>query len=150
MKAVILTYAPVSSQEKELLIKTGIFKIALNQHAEALKPDTRIITDYFLENLYNRFSQKIISIRDRLNFNTERVEYPDIEFRGSTIIAALEYLISKGYDEILIIGNNKVNSLEFRDMVNNDIEKLKTNAKIYQYSDGNFNLPVMGVKDFLQ
>ena len=148
MKAIILTYAPVSDAEAKLLKETTFCKIALNQHAEELKPNVRIITDYFLENLYNRFSQKIISLRDRLKYETDRVEYPDIEFKGSTIVAAAEYLISKGYSEILIVGNNKVNSPEFRNMVNDDISKLRKKVKIYQYSKGIFPLPIKSVEEF--
>ena len=149
MKAFILTYASISESEEELLAKTDVFKIALNQHAEELKPDIRIITDYFLENLYNRFSQKIVSLRDRLKYDSERVEYPKIEFKGSTVVAALEYLILKGYNEIMIVGDNKVNSAAFRDMVNQDIRNLESKAKIYQYSNGNFNLPVLKISEFI-
>lgn len=149
MKAIVLTYAPINDADKEMLIKTDIYKLALNQHSEELKPDARIMTDYYLEYLYNNFPQKIISIRDKLRFESERVEYPDIEFKGSTILAALEYLILKNYTEILIIGDNKVNSAEFQKMVNCDISKLDKKVKIYQYSKGNFSLPIKGVKDFI-
>ena len=148
MKAVILTYAPVSDFEKNILKNTNIFKIALNQHAEELNPHVRIITDYFLENIHNRFSQKIISLRDRLKYPSKRVEYPELEFKGSTIIAAAKYLILKNYKEILIVGDNKVNSEEFRNMVNQDMEKLLVGAKFYQYANGNFNLPIMSIYNF--
>ena len=67
---------------------------------------------------------------------------------GSTIIAGLEYLISKGYDEILIVGDNKVNSLEFRNEVNREIDKISSNIKIYQYSMGSFHLPVKTIEQF--
>lgn len=148
MKAIILTYAPVKETEKELLKKTKIYKLALNQHAKELVPDARIVTDYILDKIYNNFSEKIISLRDRLRYKSDRVEYCDIEFKGSTILAAIDYLISKKYDEILIVGDNKVNHSQFRNEVNEEIDKIINKAKIYQYTRGNFNLPVVKISDF--
>lgn len=150
MKAIILTYAPVLDSERELLINTKIFKLALNQHAKELNPDARIITDYVLSNICKMYPEKIISIRERLRYYSPGIEYPDIEFRGSTIIAGIEYLISKRYDEILIVGDNKVNSLAFRDEVNKELDRIKYNAKIYQYTKGNFNLQVKSIEEFLK
>ena len=147
MKAIILTYADF--KEKELIRDTNIFKIALNQHAEELKPDIRIITDYNLGEKCIKFPQKIISLRDHFRFTTNRAIYPDLEFKGSTILAAIDWLIQQKYREILIIGDNTVNTKEFQDKVNEEIEKIKHKANIYQFSSGNFNLPVMSIKEFL-
>jgi len=149
MKAIILTYAPVRDFEREILLRTKIFKLALNQHASDLKPNARIITDYILPRILKTCSERIISVREKLRCYSLRVEYPNIEFKGSTIIAGVEYLISKGYDEILIVGDNKVNSLEFREEVNRELNKLKSKAKIYQYSKGNFNLGVKSISEFI-
>ena len=150
MKAIILTYAPVSATEKELLKTTNIFKLALNQHAEELNPHKRIISDYVLPKIIEKFPQDVVSIREKLRCDSPRVEYPDIEFKGSTIVAALEYLICKGFDEILIVGDNMVNTSEFQTMVKNDIENLVSKSSIYQYTNGNFNLPVMKIEDFVK
>lgn len=149
MKAIILTYAPVQDFERELLINTNIFKLALNGHAKDLKPDARIITDYVLPHIIANFSESIISVREKLRYITQRVEYPEIEFKGSTIIAGVDYLISKNYKEILVVGNNKVNSDEFQNEVNRQMDKLASNANIYQYSNGNFNLRVKSIKEFI-
>jgi hypothetical protein len=149
MKAIILTYSPLRNFEKELIKNTDIFKIALNQHAKELLPNARIITDYVLKKICQSCSEKIISVRDTLKCFSDRVEYPDIEFKGSTIVAAVEYLISKSYSKILIIGDNTVNSVLFQKEVKNEIDKLKDKALIYQYSKGNFNLPVITVSDFI-
>lgn len=149
MKAVILTYAPVQDFEREILSRAKIFKLALNQHASDLKPSARIITDYYLPRILKTCSEKIISVREKLRCFSPRVEYPNIEFKGSTIIAGVEYLILKGYDEILIVGDNRVNSFEFREVVNKELEKLKGKAKIYQYSKGNFDLEIMPIKNFI-
>ena len=148
MKAIILTYAPVQDFEREILVRTKIFKLALNQHASDLKPTKRIITDYVLSKIMKTYPEKIISVREKLRYYSKRVEYPNIVFKGSTIIAAVEYLISKDYDEILIVGDNRVNTLKFRYEVNKEMDKLSSKIRIYQYSKGNFNLPVKTIKDF--
>ena len=150
MKAIILTYAPVQDFEQDILLHTKIFKLALNQHAASLKPDARIVTDYVLPYILKTCSEKVISVRERLRSYSSRVEYPNIEFKGSTIVAGIEYLISKNYNEILIVGDNKVNSVQFREEVNKEIEKLVSKAKIYQYSNGNFNLGVKTIKEFVE
>ena len=149
MKAIILTYAPVRDFEREILLRTKIFKLSLNQHASDLKPNARIITDYYLPRILKTYSEKIISVREKLRYDSPRVEYPKIEFKGSTMVAGVEYLISKGYDEILIVGDNRVNSLEFREEVNKGLNKLKGKAKIYQYSKGNFDLEIKSIKNFI-
>ena len=148
-KAVILTYAPISNNETELLRKTKIFKLALNHHAEELLPNARIITDYVLKNISAKYTQKIITVRDRSKPQSKDIEYFNGEFKGATILSAIDYLIDKKYEEILIIGNNSVNNLKFRNLINDEIESLKDKTKLYQYSDGNFNLPVKTIKEFL-
>ena len=147
MKAIILTYAPVPESEQEFLKSTKIFKLALNQHAEEYKPDLRICSDYILDDICRKFSQKVVSVRDNFRFSTNRVEYfPN--FKGATILSGIEYLIFKGYDEILIIGDNTVNTKEFQDNVNHHLEQIKEYASIYQYTNGNFNLPVKSITEF--
>lgn len=148
MKAIILTYAPTTDEERDILKRTDIFKLALNQHAKDLNPHARIITDYILLNLYKSCPERIISVREKLKTYSPRVEYPEIEFKGSTIIAAADYLISKNYDEILIVGDNKVNSAEFRNQVKEEMDIISSEAKIFQYANGNFNLPVRKIADF--
>lgn len=150
MKAIILTYAPVSDFEREILLHTKIFKLALNQHAESLNPNARIITDYILSDILKKCSEKIISIREKLRCFSPRVEYPQIEFKGSTIIAGIEYLIANKYTEILIVGDNKVNSKQFQDNVNFHIDRITPRVNIYQYSKGNFNLRIKSIKDFIE
>lgn len=148
MKAIILTYAPVPESERELLKTTKIFKLALNNHAEEFNPNMRICSDYILSDICQNFPQKVVSVRDRFRFTTDRVEYfPN--FKGATILSGIEYLIFKGYDEILIIGDNKVNTKEFQKRVNKHIEQVKEYASIYQYTNGNFDLPVKSISEFL-
>lgn len=149
MKALILTYAPIAKAEKEVLIKTDIYKLALNHHAAEFNPNARIITDYVLPKICQKFpNDKIISVREKLRCKSNRVEYFDCEFKGSTILSAIEYLINKGFDSILIVGDNKVNSIEFRETVNREIDKIKHSALLYQYTNGNYNLPVKSISEF--
>ena len=150
MKAVILTYAPIADSEKNILKTSSLYKLALNQHAEECKPNARIITDYILTKMLKSFPEKIISLREHLRCPSKRVEYFNSEFKGSTIIAAIEYLIFNKYDEILIIGDNKVNTIEFSNKVNDEIYKLKDKAKLYQYTNGYFKLPVKSITEFCQ
>ena len=148
MKAIILTYAPISDNERDILKETNIFKLALNQHAVNLNPDERIITDYILPKICKNYSEKIISVREKLRSYSPKIEYPNIEFKGSTIIAAVDYLILKKFDEILIVGDNRVNTINFRKEVNKEMNKLSSKIRIYQYAKGNFNLEVKSITEF--
>lgn len=148
MKAIILTYAPVPESEQELLKSTKIFKLALNNHAEEFKPNTRICSDYILGDICRKFPQKIVSVREKFRFSTSRVEYYP-NFKGTTILSAIEYLIHKGYNEILIIGDNKVNTKELQELIKNEVDNIKAKAEIFQYTNGNFNLPVKSIKEFI-
>ena len=147
MKAIVLTYAPVEESEKEILKNTKIFKIALNSHAEEFNPDLRICSDYILSDLCRKFSQKIVSVREKLRYESKRVEYFD-KFSGSTIVSAIEYLMFKGYSNILIIGDNKVNTKKLQKEINKCLEPLSNEACIYQYTKGNFKLKVMSITNF--
>lgn len=148
MKAIILTYAPVTEIEKKILIETTIYKLALNHHCSEYYPNARILTDYVLLNIYNRFPETIISVRDRLRTPSDRVIYFDKEFRGATIVSAVEYLISQNYNEILIVGNNRVNNIKFQNLVCEQIDELAERVMLYQYSNGNFNIPIKSITDF--
>ena len=149
MKSIILTSAPIEDAEQKILTETNIFKLALNHHAEKFKPNARIITDYVLPKIIKRFPENIISIREKLRYPSNRVEYPNIEFKGSTMVAAVEYLILKGFDEILIVGDNRVYTKEFQNLINEEISKLAFRIKIYQYRNGNFHLPAKTLTEFV-
>lgn len=153
MKAIILTFAPVNESEKKCLIETSIYKIALNQHAENLKPNIRICTDYgVFAGLLKKFKQKIVSTREYVP-HERQIYAGQISFKGSTLVACIEYLIYKKYDNILIVGDNKVHTQVFQERVKaeiNEILRLNHDTKIYQYSNGNFNLPVVSIENFIK
>jgi len=152
MKAIILTWAKVSDNDVQLLINTNIHKFAINQHAEYLKPDFRICSDFgVIANLLNNFSQNVITVRDYVP--NDRIIYAGhIPFKGSTMIACIEYLLSKGYTQILIVGDNTVHQKTFQNRINHELKIIlneKSDIKIFQYSNGNFDLPAMSISQFI-
>jgi hypothetical protein len=153
MKAIILTQVFVNQEDIELLKNTDIVKYALNQHAQYLNPTYRICSDYgVIGNLLVNYPQEIITIRDWA-YNPRLIYAGQIQFRGSTMVACIEYLISKGYKKILIVGDNTVHQVFFQDRIKTEIKRiLQENSviEIYQYSNGNFNLPTMTVKQFIK
>ena len=148
-KAIILTYADVTEQEAKLLKETKVLKLAINQHAEELKPDIRICTDWNLVYICKNFPQPVISVRDYFRYKSPRIIPNNLEFKGATIISAVEWLISNEYNDILIVGDNSVNNKEFQDNVNKHITPMMEYARIWQYRFGNFQLPVKSVSKFL-
>lgn len=150
-KAVVLSDVSVSQVEFLELRDTDVYKLALNHHASEYKPNARIFSDYFdLAELHLRFPNDIIyTVRCKPRNPIDNVEVVDIEFKGSTIIAAIELLIKRGTENILLVADNTVHAQSFRDEIYNNILKLPTNTKIYQFRTGYFPLPVLGVRDFL-
>ncbi len=151
-KAIVLTQVNVDNSDVQKLIDTQIFKIALNQHAENLKPHQRICTDYSVQtDLLNKFNQPVVIIRDY--FPDKRIIFqPKITFKGSTIIAAIEYLISCEYDEILLIADNTVHQEWFKNRVNKELDSIveqNSKVKIYQFTKGNFNVETKSINDFI-
>lgn len=150
-KAIILSGIELTEEERELLKNTDIYKLALNHHAEELKPDERIFSDYvdFGEVLRQFPGTKIYTVRYIPRHPVENLIVADVEFKGSTIIAAIEFLIKRGVKKILLIADNTVHAQSFRDEIYNNILKLPTNTEIYQFRTGNFPLPVLGIRDFI-
>lgn len=153
MKAIILTSAPVNSEEEELLKSTSETKVAINFHAEHLKPNYRICSDYYIIGDLLKFcSQKIITTREWCP--DDRLIYAGhIQFKGSTMVAAIEYLISEGFNEILIVGDNSVHDKIFQDRIKKEISQIlikKPEVNIYQYGNGNFNLKTKTITEFLR
>ena len=152
MKALILTFAPVTEKQKELIKNTNITKIAINGHSEELNPDYRICSDYgVIEFLMKYFKQKIITVREWVK-DERLINATNILFKGSTLVAAIDYLVFKKYDEILIVGDNTVREKFFQKRINDEIEKIKKEnpqIKIFQYRKGNYNLSVLSVERFI-
>lgn len=145
MKCLILTNYEVTDEECSYIRDTDVYKIALNQHGQQYKPDVRFISDYVAEYICQHFPEPILSVRDRWNLS-DRVKPIDIEFKGATIIAAIDYAKLKGYDNILLVADNTVHSKEFQQLVKDNIVD---DGTVYQCSNGNFNLPVKSIKKWI-
>ena len=106
-KAIVLTYAPTTEEEKQLLINTDIFKVACNWHGEEFKPDVRITLDKdeTIEKALAVGNQTIISIG--YPYKHKRVvERFDLPKRFSSLISCVDYLYTEGYTDILLVANN--------------------------------------------
>lgn len=147
MKCVILTNYPTTEEEAFYLTNytNNCYKIAINGHAEQYNPDVRIITDYIADIICQQYPEPILSVRDRSK-SSSRIKHIDIEFKGATIIAAVDYAKSKGYDNILLVADNTVRSKEFQQLIKNNIID---DGTVYQCSNGNFNLPVKSIKEWI-
>ena len=147
MKCLILTNYPITKEEAFYITNytRNIHKVAINWHAQNLNPDVRICTDYILKDLYDKTTEPIYSVRDR-SILSPRVKFLDVEFKGATILAAIDYAKLKGYDNILLVADNTVHSKSFQKLVNSHIVN---DGKIYQCSNGNFNLPVKPIKEWI-
>lgn len=152
MKAIILTFAPITEKEEKLLTDTKIFKLAINGWAEYLKPDLRIVSDYnFGLYILKNFPEKVVNIRELIEHERSIYE-PNIRFKGSTLVAGVDYLISKGFKDILILGDNTVRQDWFQKRIKKEIDLIveSNDVNIYQYSNGNFNLKTKTVEQFIK
>lgn len=157
MKAIVLTYAPITKKEENLLKNTKIFKIACNWHAENLKPDLRLVFDdkETIKKALEVGKQKIIS--GNYSYPDKRVETAYyLPNRHSTLIGCVDYLIINGYTEILLVANNlKTNqkdiSSDFQKNNIDGINSVKDCAYIYKYSDDAvFDVPTKTIEEFLK
>ena len=154
MKAIILTYAPITSEEENLLKETSVYKIACNTYRAEVKPDVRLTSDNIVNKCLECDLCPVISIN--YDLEKERVingcHYPDM---NSSLLNCACYLVLNGYTSILLVANNlKTNrkdiSLEFQELNRKGINKLKEFACFYKYSDiGVFDIPTKTIKDFI-
>lgn len=157
MKAIVLTYAPITKKEENLLQNTKIFKIACNWHAENLKPDLRLVLDdkETIKKALEVGKQKIIS--GNYPYPDKRVETVTyLPVRHSSLISCVDYLIINGYTDILLIANNQVTngkniSDDFQKMNIDGINSVKDYAYIYKYNDNAvFDVPTKTIEEFLK
>ena len=147
MRAIVLTYAPVSKEEKELLRKTDLYKIATNFSAAELKPDIRLCADDIVDKCLECDTCPVVSCN--YDLAKERVlNGCGLPKRHSTLLSCVDFLLSKGYNEILLVASNPVSATC---KINYEgIEMLKDYAFLYKYTeDGNLNIPYKSIKDFI-
>lgn len=148
MKALILTYAPVTAKEKDLINNSNILKIAIN--SAPYKSDYRVVNDVeSIPYLLINFEEQIIvrAIDPTVSDNTRVIYNHNLYMYGGTITAGIDFAIKQGAKDILLIADNTVYTKKHQDNINKGIEHFR--ADIYQYSKGNFNLPVKKIKDFI-
>lgn len=155
-RAIVLTYAPVTEEEKELLLTTDELKIACNWHAEDLKPDLRLTLDNekTIKKCLEVGNQTIISGSFRYDDERVKVDF-SLPKRYSSLISCCDYLIQNGYTHILLVANNqqannKKITTDFQKLNKDGINSLKDYAYIFKYRDeAVFDVPTRTVKEFL-
>ena len=156
MKAIVLTYAPVTPKEEELLKNTDVFKVACNWHSENLKPDVRITLDRdeTIKKSLDVGNQPVLSLQ--FDYDHPRVKrIYNLPKRLSSLISCCDYLISRGYTQILLVATNTVTnqkaiSTGFQKINLTGIDSVKDYAHIYKYRyDAVFNLNTRTIEEFL-
>ena len=146
-KAIVLTYAPVTEKEKELLQKTKVFKIATNFSAAELKPDLRLTADNIVNKCLEADSCPVVSLN--YDLDTDRViNAQHLPKRHTSLVSCVDYLLLKGFTHILLVASNPPSATE---KLNYDgINSLKNCLYLYKYTkEGNLDIPYKSVKEFL-
>lgn len=156
MKAIVLTYAPVSKKEEKLLKNTDIFKVACNWHSEDLKPDVRITLDRdeTIKKCLDVGNQPVLSLQ--FDYDHPRVKrIYNLPKRLSSLISCCDYLIANGYNQILLVATNTVTNQKeissgFQNINIEGINSVKEYAHIYKYrDDAVFDLNTRTIEEFL-
>lgn len=147
MKAIILTYAGVNKEEKELLKNTDIFKIACNNYCAELKPNIRLCADDIVDKCLECDICPVVS----LNYDLEKprvINACKMPKRHSSLLSCIDYLILNGYETILLVASNPESATC---KINYEgINNLKGYIQLYKYSEnGNFDIPYKSIKDFI-
>lgn len=148
MKAIILTYAPVSKADAKLLKNTDVFKIATNFSAAELKPNIRLTADNIVDKCLECDTCPVLSIN--YDLDKERViNACKMPARHSSLISCIDYLLFAGYKYILLVATNPEGTATFN--INyNGVNELKDYVYLFKYTqDGNFNIPYKSIKDFI-
>ena len=146
-KAIVLTYAPVTDEEKQLLKNTDIFKIATNFSAVKLNPDIRLTADNIVDKCLECDDIPVVSLN--YDLHKERVlsaiNYPK---RHSSLLSCIDYLFFHGYNAILLVASNPDSATSIINY--KGIEYMKEYLYLFKYTeDGNMNIPHLTVKDFI-
>ena len=171
MKAIVVTRQinDLLPEDKFILDITKIFKIAVN-YANVNNPNYRLFHDYGHYRWYfNNFNENnfiVPEIAKKLTDKfkcTERVHLfykpvkesntnndNELYFQMGSIVPSIDFCIKQGATQILLIANNKVHHEEFKKQIRRAVDNLKQHCNIYQHSQGNFNLPVVSIKDFIE
>lgn len=153
-KAVVLTYAKISDEEKELLKNTDVFKIACNTYCADLKPDLRLTADNIVDNCLNCDTCDVVSLNYDLN-KKRVINAQNLPKRHSSLLSCIDFLFFKKYTHILLIADNTQNNghdIEngLQKINKEGINNFKHYLNLYKYSvKGVFDIPQKNIKEFL-
>ena len=146
-KAIVLTYAPTTAQEKKLLKKTDIFKIACNTYCADLNPNVRLTADDIVTDCVYCDTCPVVS----LNYDLDKDRVINGNYlpkRHSSLLSCIDYLYMQGYNQILLVASNPDSKTS---KINYDgIEYMKDYIYLWKYTaEGNFNIPHKTIEDFI-
>lgn len=147
MKAIVLTYAPITKKEQNLLKNTDIFKIACNDYCAELKPNIRLCADNIVDKCLECDICDVVSIN--YDFGKKRVINGSyLPTRHTTLISCIDYLYLKGYTSILLVATNPVSATYKLNI--EGINTVKDCLYLYKYTkDGNLDIPTKSIKEFI-
>ena len=147
MRAIILTYAPVTKEEAKLLKNADVFKIATNFSAAELKPNLRLCADNIVQKCLDCDTCDVVSV----NHDLERERVINACYlpkRHSTLLYCIDYLYLKGYSEVLLVATNPDSATSKINYIG--VNGMKDCLYLYKYTkDGNLDIPYKSVKEFL-
>lgn len=148
MKAIVLTYAELTKEEKRLLKNTDIYKIACNDYCAELKPNIRLCADNIVNKCLECDTCDVISI----NYDLEQkrvINGSTMPKRHSTLLHCIDWLYFQGYTDVLLVATNPIGKETYKINLEG-VDNLKECLNLYKYNDeGTFNLPKMTIKEFI-
>lgn len=170
MKAFVLTRCDsVLPEDVKIIQSSNIFKVCVNN--ASYNCNYRLFHDYsHYDGFVKYFSEPLITSyhalqsverteiqktgRFSLFYNTTDIPNTknknELFFATGSIIPSIDYCIKNGASEVLLVADNNVYSDNFKDGINKALNKLITHSNIYQFSNGNFKLPIKSIKDFIE
>lgn len=147
MKAIVLTYAPITKKEQELLKNTDIFKIACNNYCAELNPNLRLCADDIVDKCLICDNCPVVS----LNYGLDKegvINACYLPNRHTTLVSCVDYLYLKGFTSILLVATNPVSATYKLNI--EGINSIKDCLYLYKYSpECNLDIPYKSIKDFI-
>lgn len=147
MKAIVLTHAPITKKEQELLKNTDIFKIACNNYCAELNPNLRLCADDIVDKCLICDNCPVVSLNYDLD-KTGVINGSYLPNRHTTLVSCVDYLYLDGYTSILLVASNP-DSATYKLNIEG-INSIKDCLYLYKYSENcNLDIPYKSIKDFI-
>ena len=147
MRAIVLTYAPITKEEQKLLKNTKVFKIACNDYCAELKPDLRLCADNIVQKCLDCDSCDVVSI----NYDLEHERVINgcyLPKRHSSLLSCIDYLYLKGFTSVLLVASNPDSATSKINYIG--VNNIKDCLNLYKYTkEGNLDIPYISIKEFL-